>query len=44
MVRRHILERQCAYHYKQEETILQSLTENNVENFIYVSSIQQNNK
>lgn len=32
------------YHYKHKETIPQLLTENNVENFIYVSSIEQNNK
>lgn len=42
MVRRQILEGQCVYYYKHKETIPQPLTENNVENFIYVCSTEQN--
>lgn len=44
MARRQVPERQHAFYYKHEEIIPQPLTENNVENFIYVSSTEQNNK
>lgn len=42
MVRREILQGQYAACYSRKETIAQLMTENNVENFIYVPSTEQN--
>jgi hypothetical protein len=44
MVGRQILEGHCAHCCRHKEIVPQPLTENNVENFIYVSSTEQNNK
>lgn len=40
-VRTEILQGQCAACYSRKETIAQLMTENNVENFIYVPSTEQ---
>lgn len=42
VVRTEILQGQCAACYSRKETIAQLMTENNVENFIYVPSTEQN--
>lgn len=42
VVRREILQAQYAACYSRKETIAQLMTENNVENFIYVPSTEQN--
>lgn len=42
MVRTEILQGQCATRYSRKETVAQLMIENNVENFIYVPSTEQN--
>lgn len=42
IVRRQSLQGQCTASYGRKETMAQVLTENNVENFIYVPSTEQN--
>lgn len=39
---RQVPEGQCAYYCCRKEIVPQPLTENNVENFIYVSNTEQN--